>query len=259
MRELTPTSWNELNDALWERSFDNNCDKWRSYTAFRGLSQRYGNLKTSLQRLDGDIRWKERRLIDSFRLYARKHLRHGITDWHVLLIGQHYRLPTRLLDWTSSPLAALFFAAEDHPDKDGEIWCVQRLETNTALSPVMTELKEKQGTNLFNIETLSKAFPCISDFDAAEAELPCPSLLFFEPPSISPRIINQYAYFSVIPSATFDTAVWLEAHLDWCWKIVVPTGLKKEIRERLLVMNISERTIYPGLDGISRWLRAWYA
>ena len=60
--------------------------------------------------LGGDIKWKEHRIIENFRRYAREELRHGETDWHVLILGQHYRLPTRLLDWTTSPLVATFFA-----------------------------------------------------------------------------------------------------------------------------------------------------
>ena len=96
-----------------------------------------------------------------------------------------------------------------------------------------------------------KAFPSIEDFDAHEkSDCHLPSLLFFEPPSLSPRIINQYAFFSVMPDPTFDTQRFLEAHPEYyCWKVVIRASLEKEIRERLLIMNVSERTIYPG----ARW------
>lgn len=258
MREVTANNWNELNQYLWEKSYDAASEKWRPYTAFRGLAKRHGNLLTTLQRLNGNLRRKERRVIDSFKMFAREDLKHGITDWHVLLLGQHYQLPTRLLDWTSSPLAAMYFAAEKHPKEDGEIWCVLRLDTISALSANFADLLQKQGTNQFSLESLSTEFPSMDDFDAAAPALADRSLLFFEPPSISPRIVNQYAFFSVMPDPCSKTHECLEAHEHWCWKVIVPAELKKEIRERLLVMNISERTIYPGLDGLSRWIRAYY-
>ncbi len=266
MRTVVPKDWDELNKALWEKSFDPAADKWRTYTAFRGLPQDYCNMFTRLQRVredpgvlpgcPGSLEWKERRLLDVFRMYERLELRSGHTDWDVMLLGQHYGLPTRLLDWTSSPLVALFFATENYDDhnKDGVVWCVRRLETNNALPQDVRTALAKTKTGLFSLETLVGAYPELEHFD----QISPPSPLFFEPPSVSPRIVQQYAFFSVMPGPRTHILPWLEAHPDHCWKVMVPAHLKKGIRERLMVMNVSERTMYPGLEGTARWATAWY-
>ena len=56
----------------------------------------------------------ERNLFDSFKKQAKKSL-HIIpaNDWEWLVVAQHHGLPTRLLDWTTDPLVALWFALEN--------------------------------------------------------------------------------------------------------------------------------------------------
>ena len=85
-------------------------------------------------------------------------------------------------------------------------------------------------------------------------------MVWFEPASISQRIVNQYAIFSVMPGVESSQ----EDYLEKCsglvaWRIPIPKHLKREISQRLEVMNLSHRTIYPGLDGIALWLNSYYA
>ena len=47
-------------------------------------------------------------------------------------------------------------------------------------------------------------------------------------------------------------------HPDLCRRIVVPAELKWEVRDKLDQANINERTLFPGLDGLSRWLERYY-
>ena len=99
-RVSPPKNWNELNDLLWNSSFDPNSHRYRPYIAFRGLPEDYGNLRTGLQRLGDpgpqldaeELRWRERRLIDSFSLTAHQQLPTQPSDWQILLLAQHYRL-----------------------------------------------------------------------------------------------------------------------------------------------------------------------
>ena len=69
---------------------------------------------------------------------------------------------------------------------------------------------------------------------------------------------RQAALFSPMssPEATMDR--WLAAHPALSKRVIVPAALKWEIRDQLDQANINERVLFPGLDGLSRWLTRYY-
>src|SRR5215204_2697837 len=102
---------------------------------------------------------------------------------------------------------------------------------------------------------LAHAAPSLAEFDALADE---PFVAFFEPPSLDERIVNQFALFSLMssPEATLDD--WLEKHPGLSHRIVIPAALKWEVRDKLDQANVTERVLYPGLDGLTRWLKRQY-
>jgi hypothetical protein len=103
---------------------------------------------------------------------------------------------------------------------------------------------------------LDKASRSLQEFDALGKE---DFVLFFEPPSLDDRIVNQYALFSLISRPAGDLSRWLQDHEDAALHIVIPAGLKREIRDKLDQANITERTLSPGLDGLCAWLKRYYS
>jgi hypothetical protein len=123
-----------------------------------------------------------------------------------------------------------------------------------------------EGVEPFSVvESPGKTIDTLGDFDALSGEVGQYFLLFFEPPSMDDRIVNQFALFSVMtdPAAPIDG--WLEAYLeaypDLFRKIVIPADskLKWEIRDKLDQANVTERVLFPGLDGLSAWLKRYYS
>lgn len=72
------------------------------------------------------------------------------------------------------------------------------------------------------------------------------------------RIVNQFALFSVMadPKAILDE--FLQAHPEMWHKIIIPAALKWEVRDKLDQANITERVLFPGLDGLSKWQKRYY-
>jgi hypothetical protein len=250
-------TWAELNERLYESSWQEPLGRYRSSFAFRGVSRADYTLQTSLARLNGKVDELERHILRNFRKYAQREAVPQDSVWNWLAVAQHHGLPTRLLDWTYSPFVALHFATErlESFNRDGAIWCVDYKRTNRLLPQQLKDVLSSEGSDVFTAEMLNGAAHSLVDFDGLSDEA---FVAFLEPPSLDDRIVNQFALFSLMSDPQVRLDEWLAAHPGVWRKLVVPAKLKWEIRDKLDQANITERVLYPGLDGLSRWLTRYY-
>src|SRR6185503_17918173 len=84
-------------------------------------------------------------------------------------------------------------------------------------------------------------------------------VLFLDPPALSDRLVNQSAVMSAMSSPRGRLDEWLARHRGLVRRIIIPASLKWEVRDKLDQANITERVLFPGLDGLSRWLKRYYS
>src|SRR6266852_8142974 len=93
---------------------------------FRGQARKDWKLVPSLARKTIHLQ-AESALIKRFMQNATPHITTSLRDeWEWIFLMQHYRASTRLLDWSESPLAALYFAVseKEHMGAAGSVWCL---------------------------------------------------------------------------------------------------------------------------------------
>lgn len=259
--EIRIESIEKILGLIEEQYYEEQINRYRSEFLYRGLSNAAYELKTSLERNCKDKAYAlETPILRNFSKYAEEGS--GIRQasvWHQLAIGQHYGLPTRLLDWTYSPLMALHFATADNnldnlDQHDACVWKISIIEQNKLLPPAYRKRLQETRAYLLTIPMLTELAQSLQEYDV---QMDGKAFALLEPPSIDQRIINQYSYFSIIPKGMES----IEGFLDTCpkvYKYIIPKELKWRIRDMLDQLNMSERITYPGLEGLSKWLKRHY-
>ena len=246
-------SWLDLHEELFNFPPHPEHGRFHSPYAYRGMDSASFDLSTSLMRIENT--GMESHLLRNFKKFARASLKDERNDWELLAVAQHHGLPTRMLDWSFSPYVALHFATSDltHYHEDGAVWCLDTDQVHAHLPPSLKHRLNDDDLLVFTVELLDELFKNMNDFEQLKGD--DDFVICLDPPSIDERIVNQYAMFTIMSNRDRGLDDWLKQYPGLYKKIIIPAELKLEVRDKLDQANVNERIIYPGLQGISAWLK----
>jgi hypothetical protein len=228
-RNISVAGWRDLRTVL---------DEHRGW-AFRGQRQADWSLYSTLSRyfiafgVHRDA-WpvQEKRILRIFKRKAHLLLTHipeedDPLEWLALM--QHHGAPTRLLDFTWSPYVAAFFALE-RAAGNAAIWAIFPPGLKRPMGPYLTAHYEE-------------------DFLPNTKRI----IAIGEPLRMNQRLVAQAGTF-VLPGVLHEPVESL-APGEAIVKIILEAGkMRREAMEELYNMNITNATLFPGLDGLARSL-----
>lgn len=247
-----------------------------------------GHGNENYQLLPGIFRWHEKENGTSVSEYSQ--MEHNILqdfigeacryikdvsteDIHAWLeIAQHFSVPTRLLDFTENPLVALYFACADINETNAAIWIVNEAEYNR----VMFDIHCLPDAS-YSEEIISKIiFDEVThqDYGVHDAPQFIQFPWIYKPCYREERMNFQSSIFMLwgarrealtnfISSEYYMTADTEKGKCDQQFgvicKITIPASAKGNIIKQLDSCGINEKFIYPGLDGVGRYIKKKYS
>jgi FRG domain len=216
----------------------------RANFVFRGHRRRDWALKPAIARPWSNSN-AEAQMLDEFKRRALPYVEGGSTlsdvDW--LAIAQHHGMPTRLLDWSGSALAALWFAVEkpaenDHP---GSVWIFEYDDGD-------------DGND--------------SDFasnDERNEPLKVRETRLIRPRHVTRRITAQDGWFTLHrrapPGGNAPLFVSLETNKRFTERlhfVTIPADAFGSIRVELRMAGIGDAVLFPDIDGIAQHVNSMY-
>lgn len=195
----------------------------------------------------------------------------GYLEW--LVYAQHFGVPTRLLDFTHNPLVALYFACSKEEEDDGTVWIFNLINYRNFHSKL---LKNEANVNK-NTTRNELIYEIISELK--NGTLNCSKFpIQFIPYYLDERMSTQASSFLLWgqDERPFEDMIEKENYInissvkngvsieyegkseEFILKILIPHEKKKTILEELDLLGVNPKSIFPGLDGIGKYIENYY-
>jgi FRG domain-containing protein len=185
-------------------------------------------------------RMVENQLYYDFLTFGAPHMAQTSDSWDVLFTMRHHNLPTRLLDWSQSFSVALYFAVQKF-EKKGAIWILDpyRLNASTTRSDTILHPQGDLEYTYYDyfIADPAKHFPY--------------SAVAILPNKTTQRVLAQRGVFTLHRHASQSLESICSKALT---KVEFDEGICSEAKRFLKLAGLSEYSLFPDLDGLSRWL-----
>ena len=161
-------------------------------------------------------------------------------EWDLLILAQHYGLKTRLLDWSSNPLVALYFAIKDIEDSETPSFVYAFMGNNDQIIDRDQVIGQEDVVSPFSISELKVLRPSLNN----------------------ERIVAQSGWFTVHPYSE-ERNGFIPMQTDKDLKIyvtefsIVP-GIKSNLMDHLNMLGFNAQTLFPELSGLSHYLNWEY-
>jgi hypothetical protein len=167
-------------------------------------------------------------------------------DW--LFIMRHHEVPTRLLDWTESPLVGLFFTVNEKQDKNGALWVLLPHQLNKQNGRDFQQDKDILPSFEEDDAIMNSYRPETFSIDKGAPLLP----IAFVAPRNNQRMQSQLSVFTI--NHKDKTPIEDIGDGKHVWRYIIPATAKKSIMEELSLIKINRFQLFPELDSIGRAL-----